>query len=323
MGWSWFHGAAIIVGPLLLVAMIIHAVVAGRGSWLPVLGRSLRRGWPPLVAVAAAPMIGPLGLDYYAQAAKIQAAAAGRIVEWLPPEASSVAVWLVLGLVAAWGVAVMALTARAGAVWRTVQMDALLVAVLVVLMTTANRYTAVAILLLAPLVTRRLVQAWRRPAIRLETIRPAFSAGVLGLAVAAAVLASGVAASSVRPVSPDHPLRVWQGMKALSSERRVLVDYSLGGQAGLLGAVVVSIDGRADRYGGEVIDAHREFAAGRSGWRDTLARYPGTTDVVIPSYGGVLEHLQASGWAVACVDGAYTWLTAPGVTGACPEKGDD
>ena len=36
-----------------------------------------------------------------------------------------------------------------------------------------------------------------------------------------------------------------------------------------------------------------------------------------------MELLVADGWQVACVDGDFTWLTAPGVTGACPSEGAD
>ena len=117
-----------------------------------------------------------------------------------------------------------------------------------------------------------------------------------------------------------NPLAVWTALAAQEGERRVFVDYALGGQAGLLADVVVSIDGRADRYGGAGIDANRAFVAGRPGWEKTLAEHPGTTDVVVQSDGAVVQLLEEQGWSRACEDGSYVWLTAPGITGECARE---
>lgn len=320
MVWSWFHGSAVVVAPVLALAAIIHAVGMGGRSWIRFAGTTLGRGWAVLVAVLVAPVVGPLGLDYYAQALKIQVAASGRIVEWQPPAANSVVVWLVLALIALWGIAVVHLAARSGAIWRSMRADALLIAVLLVLMTSANRYVAVGVLVVGPLVARRVAQAWTGPPRRLEEVHPGFSAVILALTSIAAVLVAVMASVNVRPVGTEYPWRIWQGLAAQAGERRAFVDYTLGGQAGLLGEATVSIDGRADRYGGAVIDANRAFVAGRDGWEVTLADYPGTTDVVIPDYAGMGQRLEDAGWSVACTDAGYTWLTAPGRTGGCPEE---
>ncbi len=66
---------------------------------------------------------------------------------------------------------------------------------------------------------------------------------------------------------------------------------------------------------------NRAFVAGRPGWEKTLADYPGTTDVVVQSDAAIAQLLETEGWSVACQDGSYTWLTAPGVTGDCPSTG--
>jgi hypothetical protein len=323
MVWAWFHGAAILVGPLLVTAAVVHALGGQPRTWLPRLATSLRRGWPTLLAVGLAPLLGPLGVAYYGQVARIQDAAAGRIVEWMPVAGTSVALWLAVALIGAWGVAVVHIVARSGSVWPTVRMDALLIAVLLMLMSTSSRALAVGVLVLSPLVVRRLAQAWTGPPRRLEVIHRAFSITVLSFVSATAVLVVALAATTVRQVGEDYPLRIWQGLSAQPGERRALVDYTLGGQAGLLGSAVVSVDGRADRYGASVIDGTRAFVVGRAGWQGTLAEYPGTTDIVIPAYGGVAPQLEDLGWTVRCADRDYLWLTAPGVTGACPSESAD
>lgn len=323
MVWCWFHGAGTLVGPLLAGAALIHALGAAGLHWLPVLLRSLRRGWPVIVAALVAPMIGPAGWAYYGQVVRIQEAASEWILEWQPPDANNPIVWVALVVVGVWGLALVRLAAASGRVWRTFRMDMMVVVALVALMTSAGRYLAVVILLLTPLVTRRLAQAWMRPAVRVERVRPRTSIVVLVLAAVPIIGVSALAVASVRPVGEDKPLAVWEAMAELGGDRRVLVDYALGGQAGLLGGVTVSIDGRTDRYGAEVIDANRNLVAGRPGWEETLARYPGTTDVVVASDAGVLQQFLDRGWQEACVDGSYTWLTAPGVTGGCPSESAD
>jgi hypothetical protein len=323
MVWSWFHGAGVMVGPLLLAAALAHALGTAGLRWLPELVRSLRKGWLVVAVALVAPGIGPPGLSYYSQAARIQEAANGRLIEWSPPDANSAYVWLALLLVGTWAFALVRLAARSGRVWRTFRMDTLAVVALILVMTSAGRYLGVGVLLLAPLVVRRLAQAWTRPGVGIERMRPRVAAVIVGVLSVVAVALGGLVASQVRPVARHHPLLVWEGLREQPDERRVLVDYALGGQAGLLGEVAVSTDGRADRYGGAAIDANRAFVAGRPGWEETLADYPGTTDVVVQSDGAIVQLLQTEGWSVVCVDGSYTWLTAPGVTGGCPETAAD
>ena len=319
MVWSWFHGAAVLVGPLLAGVALIHALGTAGLKWLPALARSVRRGWAVVLAAVVAPMLGPTGWSYYAQAAKIQEAASGRILEWQPPDANNLIVWGALALVAVWVLAVVRLAARSGMLWRTLRMDAMLLVTLVAVMTSAGRYLAIGILLLGPMVTRRLAQAWTRPSLGIERVPRRLASVLVVVATAGAALLSALALVDVRPVGADKPLRVWTAMAALDGDRRVFVDYALGGQAALLGDVVVSIDGRTDRYGSELIELNRGFVRGRPDWEDALARYPGTTDAVVQSDGGVVDDLENAGWTVACTDGSYTWLTAPGVTGGCPE----
>ena len=318
MVWSWFHGAAVIVGPVLVVGALIHSLGVGGLRWVPVLARSVRRGWAVVVAAVVAPLLGPAGVNYYAQAQRISDAATGRLIEWSPMTANSAYLWAALILVAMWGMALVHLAARSGAVWRTMRMDVLLIVPAILVMTTAGRYLGLGYLILAPLVARRITQAWDRPAP--ARLRRGVAVAVLGTV---SVLAAGIsvaAAVGVRPVDSHQPLRVWEAMSRLDDDRRVFVDYVLGGQAGQLGDVVVSIDGRSDRYGGELIDANRSFLGGSPDWRDILDRYPGTTDAVVPTGSAVIALLEDAGWSVACTDAGYTWLTAPGRTGGCPEE---
>lgn len=320
MVWSWFHGVGVMVGPLLVAGAVIHALGVAGLRWPGPLLRSLRTGWPAILAALVAPAIGPLGPAYYLQASRIQEAATMRLMEWKPPGANSAVLWLALVLLGMWAFSLVRLAARSGRVWRTFRMDMLLVIGLLIVMTSAGRYLGLGILLLGPLVARRLAQAWTRPPVRIERIRPRTAGIVLGTTCLGVLVIAGLAVAHARPVGRDDPLAVWQGLAAEPGERRVLVDYGLGGQAGLLGDAVVSIDGRADRYGGAVIDAYLSMLAGRPGWQETLATYPGATDLVAETDSGIVDRLGSIGWREACVDGGFTWLTAPGVTGGCPAE---
>jgi hypothetical protein len=320
MVWSWFHGAAILVGPLLVAATLIHALGAAGLRWLPVLLHSLRRGWPVILAALAAPFVGPLGLSYYAQASKIQDAASQRIVEWSPPAADSFYLWMAFALIGAWAFCLVRLAAGSGRIWRTFRMDMLFVVSTGLVMTTAGRYIGIGVLLMAPLVARRIAQAWNRPPVRLERSRPRVAGAVVAIVTVVAVVLTGLVAAHVRPVGTDSPLLIWEGLAAQPDGRRAFVDYALGGQGGLLGEVVVSIDGRADRYGGAGIDANTAITDGKPGWERGLAAYPGTTDVVTAIDGGLADRLGAAGWRQVCTDGGYVWLAAPGVAGECPSE---
>lgn len=317
MVWSWFHGAGVLVGPVLVVVAVIHALGVGGLKWFPILLRSIRRGWAVVLAALVAPMISPLGLEYYPQVRKIEQAASPFIQEWLAPQANNGNVWLAFLLVGLWALSLVRLAARSGRVWRTFRMDMLYVAGVILVMTSAGRYLAVGMLLLAPLVGRRLAQAWIRPSVRVERIRPRTALVVLA---AVSVLMAAVAARLLinpRPVSAQMPLRVWDAMAQIPEERRVIVDYALGGQAELLGGVRVALDGRTDRYGGTVLTPYLDAIKGLPGWSGTLDRYPGTTDAVLAGNSGLSDRLRARGWKQACADGVYVWLTAPGVSGSC------
>ena len=317
MVWSWFHGAAVLVGPLLAVAALIHALGAGGLKWLPVLVRSVRRGWLVVLVAVLAPMVSPLGLGYYPQAMKIQEAASNRIVEWMAPDANNGVFALALTLVAIWMISVVRLAASSGRVWRTFRMDMLFLILMVIVASQAGRYLAIVTLLVSPLVARRLAQAWSRPSVKIERLKRRPAQIVLVLVWVAVLIVTGLSISHAKPVAKDRPLRIWTALASQPEERRAFVSYNLGGQAMLIGDVVVNIDGRSDRYGGHRIDLIRDAGAGRSSWEKTFSEYPGTTDVVLGNGTALLDILKKRGWQVACTDAGFTWLTAPGVSGSC------
>ena len=317
MVWSWFHGAGVIVGPLLVVAALFHALGKGGLKWLPLLVRSVKKGWAVVVAALVAPMIGPLGLSYYPQVRKIQDAASPFIQEWLAPRANNGVLWLGLLLVGLWALSLVRLAAASGRVWRTFRMDMLLVVSVILLMTTAGRYLSVGVLLLTPLIARRLAQAWTRPSVRIERVKPRNAVIVLVLVSVAMAAVAVRLMVNPRPVAPQNPLAVWQAMAELPGERRVITDYGLSGQAELLAGVRVGLDGRTDRYGYPVIHPYLDAIKGLPGWDRTLAKYEGTTDAVVAVSSGLADRLRAEGWAEACRDGDFVWLTAPGVSGSC------
>ena len=315
--WSWFHGAAVLVGPLLAGAALIHALGSAGLKWLPVLIRSVRRGWLVVLVALVAPMLGPLGLGYYPQALKIQEAASNRIVEWMAPDANNGVFALALTLIVIWTISVVRLAASSGRIWRTFRIDMLFLILMVIVMSQAGRYLAVGAVLISPVVVRRLAQAWTRPSVRIERLGRRPAQIILAVVWLAVLVITALSIAHARPVARDRPLKIWTSLAEQPGERRAFVSYNLGGQAELLGEAVVNIDGRSDRYGGHRIDLIRDAVNGESNWEKVFNEYPGTTDVILGNGDQLLGILKTRGWKVACTDAGFTWLTAPGVSGSC------
>jgi hypothetical protein len=329
MVWSWFHGAAVMVWPVLILAAVARAVGSGGLRWLPVLAASLRKGWAVILVAMVAPLIGPLGFTYYLQTLMIKDAATDRIAEWLAATTDSATVIFALVLLILWGLSVVRITSRVSGVWRTIRMDGVFLGALLILELSAARYLLVSMLLAAPLVARRLAQAFPgaksqgdQPAERGVRSRKTFGVVAIGCAWLLAALVAVVTVPGTRAVGPTYPLRIWQGLSQASPDHRVLVDYELGGQAQLIAGVVVSIDGRVDRYGGAVVDDYTTLVNGEPGWSAVMANYASATDVVLRKDKGLVDRLLASGWSQACADRDYVWLTAPGTSGGCLAEGD-
>jgi len=312
MVWSWFHGVAILVGPLLIASALIHGVGVGGLRWLEPFARSMKSGALVIVAVLIAPMIGPLGIQYYSQSLAIRDAAQSRIIEWLPATTDSALVIFLFALFGVWVISVMAITARSHRVWRTIRMDAMFIFVLFVLGISAARFIPVCILLVSPLVARRVTQSW--PGVgstSSQTSRRLIASGLVAIFLVTAGWAK-IALPDTSPAGDSDPQLIWNEMRALGTKRYVIVDYDYGGQAQVVANVVTSLDGRADRYGAEVLDRYSILINGKPGWGTVLKSYSGATDAVVKFDDGIRDRLISIGWRLQASDAGYVWLVAPG-----------
>lgn len=180
--------------------------------------------------------------------------------------------------------------------------------VLVVFALTAYRNIAPALLLLAPLVSHRLVQAFPVAASRHE---PRWSTwGGVGLATALACVAIPVAIANSDPRDQGLPVGLAQSLAERGESERVLNEYNLAGVVLYFGGTSarVAIDGRTDYYGAEYIERYLntlrlvgDFEAEFDRLSPTVALLKGDS----PMAWYLEEH---EGWAVLGTEGDWVLL---------------
>lgn len=331
MGWTWLHGGSMLVGPMLLAGWVLR-LVARRMGWLGSAGYDdgfLWRG--PAVAAAAVlgTLVNPIGWRIYEQGAAITASASVGIVEWATPWPVYPVMYTAMPLLLAlWGLAAYLLARCSSFPRRVFIVDALLLVPFVLYSETANRVVPIAVLITIPLVARRWAQAlavvWHRPLPRLVPRAALPIALMLCTVTLGAVAYSSINAA---PVGDESPRRIFSGLADTSGERRVIGSYNITGRLQLLTQpeVRTGLDGRADRYSPEQLRSYIKMLRGEDGWLQTLQTgYAGATDYIDMAHSGVVPKLKDMGWRVVCeedtTDGRYVWLTAPGVSGACPSE---
>lgn len=313
--WSWFHGAVLIVAPILMTAFIVRCLVLRSR---PTLG-ALREGALVVAAVAIAPVLGPLGVGYYRQAYLIQQASSEVILEWLPAKTTEFVfiAWCILLALWVFG-ALKSSRLISGRIPRPIALEAVWLLVLVAVSLVAFRYIPVVALIATPLIARRLALGLAtRSTPRL--LLPRWWVGAL-ICFSALLTVTGAVSTlaNVQPVREGSPERAWAGLRDAPQERRVLVFYNVSGATLMMTrpGVSVSIDGRTDRYG-DLIPGYLELTSGKYGWEDTFSNYADATDALILKESPLREHLIEEGWSVVCEDGDYVWLSAPGFSGSC------
>lgn len=309
--WAWFHGGALVMAPLLLVAFCVHRYFFHRKEgWL----RALIPGIPVLTAVALAPALSPVGPAYYRQAFLIQEASKRYIYEWAPSDTDSIYFVVWAALIGVWIVAAL----RSPVSRRVLYAEAAWLAVLFSISITAFRYVPVAFLVATPLVARRLALSFRRNPPQKHMSQRAGALIVAGVAAALlSVIASRISGISGSPDS--DPNRIWESLAQSDGQRYVLVDYNMSGKTQMLtrDGIVVSIDGRSDRYG-PWIDAYLDMFKGRPGWGATFDEYYAqSTDAIVEEDSAFIELLTGRGWKVNCADNGYVWMSAPDVSATC------
>ena len=150
---------------------------------------------------------------------------------------------------------------------------------LLVFMWAAWRNVGPGLLMLAPLVARRLSLAFPHLGARSE---PRWSRPV-GLVVA--TLMTVLALVSIPGRSPylpdaDYPVELAQQIASLAPGQRVLNDYNVAGLVLFFGGAgtQVAIDGRSDRYGGKYIEDYLDMLDLSGEWDGLLEELAPTSD---------------------------------------------
>jgi len=300
--WANFHGGWVIV-PLALLLVIV--------------GRTLDHGYRDPAVRASAIMLGlSLIAASLTPAGPINVLTLWRfgglaevISEWhrvTPLNALGLPV-VILGGLLAW--------AWARGAERPPRSELLVGACLVVFSLFAYRNVTIGLLMLAPLVADRLTLSFRAGPV--PTMRDAGTRLSLGVA-AVALIATAALVPSTQFYPSDHvPDRLMEQVRALPGTVRLLNGYNESGAALYWGEprrILLAIDGRADRYGPEVISEYIDMMRADKGWEKTFDRY--NPDVaLVPTDDHIVSMLKLTrGWKEVGAQGAWVLLVPPGTS---------
>lgn len=319
--WAWIHGAVLVVPVALTLAAVVRRIVMRRAVFTP-------RAALVLAVSIAVPVLGtPAGLDYVRHARNIAAAAADfGINEWEPVTTLNPVFLGGMVLMVGWVAAAIRTATRRARVPRMITAEGVLLLLLAAGAVTAVRFLPIWLLLITPLVTRRMAWAWPDASgRRWEWIPRTAGTAVRNVTVAWAILISGVGLAHPGIGFPGKaPTRIWDGATAGTADetRFVFPAWTQAGPLLLLGdgKVRVAIDGRTDRYGPGLLTDYATVYQGLPGWRALWdSHYAATTDAIVEVDAGLADRLTTDlGFTVVCRDAEFVWLTAPGQSRTCP-----
>ena len=295
--WACAHGLFVLAPASLALLAVAGMAERGRADW-PAARRLLQLA----TVTSAACALTPMGPRLLLSPLIVGRAARFTTTEWRPTN---------LLYVGTWGFALLMLLAfiaiaRGGE--RVPRSEVLWIAAVSVFGFLAIRNAGPASLLLAPVVAARLRVVWDRTdsALRLPgAVRPAFFA----LAVLTTLLSYLQA-----PVLPDNsPRRIAATLARQPGQLRVFNDYNLSGYLILQASphILLTVDGRADRYGAAYLRTYSEAHTGTGNWRrfvDSLH-----ADVAVFGKDDAITSLLVNElhWTLALEDGEWVLLTAP------------
>lgn len=309
--WANLHGS-FIFGLLLIGPFAAEALFAAPASdRLRVVRQWALFGFASLFAALLTPY-GLHGLLFPFQLTAMPVL--GAIEEWLPSDFSSIGVF-----------EVVLLAGLGGCLWLGVRLPAWRLLVVIGLLHMAFAHTRhqavfllVSSLLLAEPVARALGSAAPRFDLRAELaalrrdVRPLF---LMLAAIALGMTVWRIAVPAERPDSANVPTTAMAQLHPALKTTRVFNDYSFGGSLALAG-VPVYIDGRADMYGQEAMQAYLDLAETQdpAKWQQAVQRWqfgwtflpPGKPLVKLLDHQPGWRRVYADKWAVIHVNDA-TW----------------
>ena len=305
--WANFHGGWLILPMALGFAVVARVLEVGVRDRAVIGGVLLAAGCG--VAAAAS----PVGLDtalsllrFSSSTGKIGEWGSVRLIDW---QSMAIALMLVT-VVVAWALGRH----------RPSRGEVLYVGLLFAFGYSAWRSSTPACLMLAPAVTGILARALGDPDPLPEGTEQPLARTAAGLAVVGVLLGGVLAVTQTPVLDPDIPQDLLGQVREHPEPQRVLNTYNVAGPLLFFGGppphVLVAVDGRADRYGGEYIDEYVDtLLLARPGWEQMVADLDPTSAVLRedePLAGALVAQL---GWVEVSREGRTVLLRpadAPG-----------
>lgn len=315
--WIWvlLHGSALLVAPTLVLAGAIWWVVhPGRFSRSRLL--TMARLACVVALSAVAPLLTPLGLDAWVSASRLRDHASGWIVEWSALSLRSPETY---GLLAIFGIAVLVSICQCRRGDGRAAIGNLLFTIAVtglIAMAQRNYLILLPVLVVVTSAAALTLEIPGRPR-TWETVKAHVSRRQLFAGTVMASLLLAFAAGAIARLDTSaFPVRVLQGLQQDHPDggRRVFSPMYVGSQIPFFApGNRAAFDARVDRYGAQDLQ-ESAFAiyVGRPDWQNWLStRYPGTTDLLLPSLSPLAAEARSSGWAVTHEADGWVLLTSP------------
>lgn len=306
--WANVHGGWLLL-PMMLVAAA-GARALDHGIRDP---RLIIRALLLAIATTLAAMISPSGIDnvlavrrFSESTAAIAEWGAVRTTDW---QAMAIGLMLVT-VVVAW----------ARGRQRPTRGEVALVLFLLFFGYSAWRSSTPATLMLAPIVVFSLARAIGDPDPLPVGTRQPLARVSIAIAAVGVVLSGFLAVTQTPVIDPDIPQTLLTKVRDNPQPQRVLNTYNVAGPLLFFGGppphVLVAIDGRADRYGGDYINRYTDtLMYARPGWQELVDELEPTSAVLRvdePLAGALVAQRQ---WVEVAREGNTLILAAPGSTG--------
>lgn len=306
--WANVHGGWVLL-PLVLLLASVARVIDARD----LRDRAALVGAALAVGTVAAALVSPAGVDTVLAVVRFSSSTS-LIAEWAPVRPLDGAA-VPLDLMALTLVLCWALGRR-----RPTLGEVVLLLPIVAFGYTAWRSTTPACLVLAPLVAATLARAIGDGDPLPDGVRNRMAGASLAIAAAGAVLALCLAVVQSPAVNPNVPTELLARLHATTAPQRVLTTYNVAGPVLWFGGppphVVVGIDGRADRYGGDYLQRYAEDLVNAApGWEDLFARLAPTAAVLEEQERLVDVLVQDRGWVEVTREDGYVLLRSPDAPG--------
>ena len=295
--WANLHGGWILAPAIMLLAWVGR--LADHGPKDQVAWRQFSLG----LALLACGLISPAGVDNLTAVMRFSAAT-GAISEWertIPMQDVGLLTIPMFALIC-WGWAKSS---------RVPQSELLAAFVLTVFIWLAWRNVVPGLLVLAPLVARRLELAFPQLS---RSVEPQWSRRG-GVAVAGVFTMLALITIPGRTILPDslYPVSLAKQISSLPNGQRVLNDYDVAGLVLFFGGkgTQVAIDGRSDRYGSEYIEDYAAMASLRGEWKQLLTRLDPTSALIRRDTALAFYLEEVEGWQETGEDGDFVLLSRP------------